>query len=92
MFQVKQRAAGWRALFKKLGALVVLCALPLAFPCLSQAQTPMADRDGDGLIEIDSLLMLHNMRHNLAGTSYKASADSAGNSSGCPTHGGLRWL
>ena len=88
MFQVKQRAAGWRALFKKLGALVVLCALPLAFPCLSQAQTPMADRDGNGLIEIDSLLMLHNMRHNLAGTSYKASADSAGNSSGCPPTGG----
>ena len=50
--------------------------------------SPMADRDGDGLIEIDSLLMLHNMRHNLAGTSYKASADSAGNSSGCPATGG----
>ena len=26
------------------------------------------DQDGDGLIEIDSLTMLHNMRHNLAGT------------------------
>ena len=88
MFQVKHGAAGWRAFFKKWGALVVLCALPLAFPCLSQAQTPMADSDGNGLIEIDSLLMLHNMRHNLAGTSYKASADSAGNSSGCPTTGG----
>ena len=50
--------------------------------------SPMADRDGDGLIEIDSLLMLHNMRHNLAGTSYKASAGSAGNSSGCPATGG----
>ena len=88
MFQVKHGAAGWRAFFKKWGALVVLCALPLAFPCLSQAQTPMADSDGNGLIEIDSLLMLHNMRHNLAGTSYKASAGSAGNSSGCPTTGG----
>ena len=90
MFQVKHGAADWRAFFKKWGALVVLCALPLAFPCLSQAQTPlpMADRDGNGLIDIDSLLMLHNMRHNLAGTSYKASADSAGNSSGCPATGG----
>ena len=42
------------------------------------------DRDGDGLIEIDSLAELHNMRHNLAGTSYKASANAAGNSLGCP--------
>ena len=88
MFQVKHGAAGWRAFFKKWGALVVLCALPLAFPCLSQAQTPMADRDGNGLIEIDSLLMLHNMRHNLEGTSYKASADSSGNDEGCPTEDG----
>ena len=48
---------------------------------------PKADRDGDGLIEIDSLLMLHNMRHNLAGTGYKTSADSVGNSFGCPDTG-----
>ena len=47
----------------------------------------MADRDGDGLIEIDSLLMLHNMRHNLAGTSYKSGAESVGNSFGCPDTG-----
>ena len=32
----------------------------------------VVDRDGDGLIEIDSLTDLHNMRHNLAGTSYKS--------------------
>ena len=44
----------------------------------------VVDRDGDGLIEIDSLLMLHNMRHNLAGTSYKTSTASVGNNSGCP--------
>ena len=88
VFQVQRRTAGWRAFFKQWGALVVLCALPLAFPCLSQAQTPMADSDGNGLIEIDSLLMLHNMRHNLAGTSYKASADSSGNDEGCPTEDG----
>ena len=44
-----------------------------------------ADRDGNGLIEIDSLLDLHNMRHNLAGTSYKGSSTtSVGNSLGCP--------
>ena len=42
------------------------------------------DPDGDGLIDIDDLTMLHNMRHNLAGTSYKASTASDGNSLGCP--------
>ena len=31
------------------------------------------DDDGDGLIEIDSLAMLHNIRYNRMGTSYKAS-------------------
>ena len=45
------------------------------------------DRNDNGLIEIDSLLDLHNMRHNLAGTSYKASATSEGNSFGCPATG-----
>ena len=42
------------------------------------------DHDGDGLIEIDSLTMLHNMRHNLDGTSYKESADAPGAAYGCP--------
>ena len=54
---------------------------------ISLAVVIRVDRDGDGLIEIDSLLMLHNMRHNLAGTSYKASAESVGNSFGCPDTG-----
>ncbi len=45
----------------------------------------IADRDGDGLIEIHDLLMLHNMRHNLKGTSYKTNTASVGNSAGCPT-------
>ena len=45
----------------------------------------IADADGNGLIEIDSLTMLHNMRHNLAGTSYRTSAGSPGSSLGCPT-------
>jgi hypothetical protein len=43
-----------------------------------------ADRDGDGLIEIDSLIKLHNMRHNPAGRSYMTSTTSVGNGFGCP--------
>ena len=54
---------------------------------ISLAVVISVDRDGDGLIEIDSLLMLHNMRHNLAGTSYKTGAASVGNSFGCPDTG-----
>ena len=56
-----------------------------------------ADVDGNGLIEIYNLLDLHNMRYNLAGTSYKTSdvpvpADTEENSSGCPAQdeGGCR--
>ena len=41
------------------------------------------DDDGDGLIEIDSLEKLHNIRYNLDGTSYKASTRDIGNSAGC---------
>ena len=58
---------------------------------ISLAATVAADNDGNGLIEIYSLLDLHNMRHNPTGTSYKASADSsAGDISGCPTDTGCR--
>ena len=46
-----------------------------------------ADFDGDGLIEIYDLTMLHNMRHDLAGTSYKSSADADGVTLGCPDSG-----
>ena len=53
------------------------------FPLIVKA----ADADGDGLIEIDDLAMLHNMRHDLTGASYKSSAASAGNSTGCPALG-----
>ena len=42
------------------------------------------DFDGDGLIEISSLEMLHNMRHDLAGASYKNASDAAGVTTGCP--------
>ena len=42
------------------------------------------DEDGNGLIEILDLTMLHQMRYNLAGTSYKMNNVDAGNSFGCP--------
>ncbi len=47
-----------------------------------------ADNDGDGLIEVYNLIDLHNMRYNLAGTSYRSGPASAGDSSGCPEEGG----
>ena len=92
MFQVQHGAAGWRA-FLEGCALALLCALPLALPCLSQAQGQAeradVDVDDDGLIEIYSLLDLHNMRYNLAGTSYKTTDTTgvAGNSDGCNQDG-----
>ena len=75
--------------FLKGCALALLCALPLALPWVAQGQAGRGDvdRNSNGLIEIDSLLMLHNMRHNLAGTSYKTSPDAEGNDSGCPDGG-----
>ncbi len=45
------------------------------------------DADGDGLIERWNATMLDNMRYDLAGTSYKASATDAGDSEGCPAGG-----
>ena len=54
---------------------------------ISLAANVAADNDGDGLIEIYSLIDLHNMRHNLAGTSYSTSTASVGSSSGCPEEG-----
>ena len=44
-----------------------------------------ADSDGDGLIEIYTAEMLDNMHYDLAGLSYKISANDAGNTDGCPT-------
>ena len=38
----------------------------------------LVDADGDTLIDISSLDQLHNMRHNLAGTSYKSSSSATG--------------
>ncbi len=46
------------------------------------------DGDGDGLIEIRNLTMLHDMRHELTGAGYKISAGAEGNNLGCPAGGG----
>ncbi len=46
---------------------------------------PRVDSDHDGLIEIKDETMFNNMRHDLAGASYKTSASqTTGDSSGCP--------
>ena len=47
----------------------------------------IVDCDGDGLIEINSLTKLHNMRFDLAGSSYKTSDSDAGATTGCPNSG-----
>ncbi len=46
------------------------------------------DDDGDGLIEINSLVMLHNIRHNVNGDSYKTGA-GAGDTTGCGKTGSV---
>ena len=43
------------------------------------------DKDGDGLIEIDNLTKLNNIRHNLAGTGYQSSPTAAPDTEGCPS-------
>ena len=53
----------------------------------SNDNTQMGDSDGDGLIEIETLEQLDNIRHNLAGTSYKEGPDAIANSEGCPVEG-----
>ena len=44
----------------------------------------VVDRDNNGLIEINNLEKLHNIRYNLLGTSYKTSSNSLPNTNGCP--------
>ena len=44
----------------------------------------LVDFDKDGLIDIYTAEMLNNMRYDLAGASYKTSADDIGKSDGCP--------
>ena len=48
---------------------------------------PPVDADGDGLIEINTLEELNNIRHNLNGTNYKTSSTANENSNGCPSAG-----
>ena len=43
------------------------------------------DNDNDGLIDINTLTELHNMRYNLDGTSYKTSGTDGGSTAGAPT-------
>ena len=45
------------------------------------------DDDNDGLIEIFTLEMLHNIRYNLQGSSYKTSPTDEGDNTGCPDSG-----
>ncbi len=80
-------AATVRTAFLALSPTALLLSLCLALPEVSQAQTPTADIDGDGLIEIHNLTDLHNMRYNRAGTSYNTSTVSSGDNSGCPQTG-----
>ena len=51
------------------------------------AETAMKilDDDGDGLIEIETLTQLNNMRYNLAGTSYREAANTIPITVGAPT-------
>ncbi len=52
-------------------------------PAISGMTGPV-DSDGDGLIEIETLEALNNMRYNLEGTGYKIAADGSDNTAGCP--------
>ena len=54
---------------------------------VSVTVTDKVDFDGDGLIEIHDLTMLHNIRYNLTGTSYKTAAAATGVTTGCPDAG-----
>ncbi len=65
----------------RVGALILLCALP--WVAQGQTERTDVDEDDDGLIEVRSLIELHNMRYNLAGTSYRTDTSSVGNSQGC---------
>ena len=55
-------------------------------PSVSAERLPI-DSDNDGLIDINTLEELNNIRYNLEGTSYKVSADGSGISEGCPATG-----
>ena len=73
----------WMKLRSAKIGLIVIVASFLFFKSTGKSPA-LADSDHDGLIEIKNATMLHNMRYNLTGTSYKTSARDAGDSSGCP--------
>ena len=54
--------------------------------CDGIPNTKDIDVDGDGLIEIKNPMMLHNIRYNLDGTSYKTSYNDIGITNGCAHH------
>ncbi len=68
-------------------ALILILLWALLWGWAGSARGQSVDNDGDGLIEINDLTMLHNMRFNLEGTSYKTGTASVGDSSGCPVSG-----
>ena len=49
------------------------------------SDTNDVDDDNNGLIEVHNLDMFNNIRHNLAGTSYKTSSSAAHNRDGAPS-------
>ena len=63
------------------------CCQGQDFSEADEDEAEKVDADGDGLIDIWTLDQLNHIRHNLAGTSYKASADASGNTKGCPQSG-----
>ena len=47
-------------------------------------ETIVVDKDGDGLIDIYDLTMLHHMRYDLDGSHYKTNTHDSGSTNGCP--------
>ena len=72
-----------------LGTDMPLCTISLAFPDDNDGvlQTMDIDKDNDGLIEICDLEGLHEMRYQLNGSGYKASADAMRITRGCAPGG-----
>ena len=75
----------FRALLLASGLTMGLC-FALHAQTATDPDNSKVDNDGDGLIEIWNLEQLDHMRHNLAGTSYKSSAEATGDTRGCGTN------
>ena len=72
----------FRALLLAFGLTMGLC-FALHAQTATDPDNSKVDNDGDGLIEIWNLEQLDHMRYNLAGTSYKTSAEASGDTRGC---------